>query len=147
MTQEEFIKKLEEEGYSYETQGTKTLVIHEGRVSLRSLTHLPPGVEFKNVGGVSLDSLTHLPSGVEFKNEGGVYLPSLTHLAPGVEFKNEGWVYLRSLTHLPPGVEFKNEGGVWLSSLGLDTDEWVGNIEGIEGKRLLNLMIKRGAFK
>jgi hypothetical protein len=126
MTQKEFIKELEEEGYSYETQGTKTLVIHEGVVRLDSLTHLPPGVEFKNVGGVSLDSLTHLPPGVEFKNRGGVYLPSLTHLPPGVEFKNADWVYL--------------------SSLGLDTDEWVGNIEGIEGKRLLNLMIKRGMF-
>jgi hypothetical protein len=33
-----------------------------------------------------------------------------------------------------------------LESLGLDTDEWVGNIEGIEGKRLLNLMIKGGMF-
>jgi len=126
MTQEEFIKKLEEAGYSYETQGTKTLVIDEGGVYLPSLTHLPPGVEFKN--------------------EGWVRLPSLTHLAPGVEFKNEGGVRLDSLTHLPPGVEFKNEGWVWLSSLGLDTEEWVGNIEGIEGKRLLNLMIKGGMF-
>jgi hypothetical protein len=80
---------------------------------------------------------------VEFKNVGAVYLDSLTHLPPGVEFKNEGWVQLSSLTHLPPGVEFKNRGWVWLPSLGLDTDEWVGNIEGIEGRRLLNLMIKR----
>jgi hypothetical protein len=122
----EFIKQLEEAGYSYETQGTKTLVIHEGGVWLDSLTHLPPGVEFKNRGGVWLDSLTHLP--------------------PGVEFKNGGWVYLPSLTHLAPGVEFKNEGGVRLPSLGLDTDECVCNIEGIEGKRLLNLMIKGGMF-
>jgi hypothetical protein len=126
MTQKEFIKELEEEGYSYETQGTKTLVIHEGRVWLPSLTHLPPGVEFKN--------------------EGGVYLPSLTHLPPGVEFKNAGVVRLPSLTHLAPGVEFKNGGVVWLPSLGLDTGKWVGNIEGIEGRRLLNLMIKRGMF-
>jgi hypothetical protein len=126
MTQKEFIKKLEEEGYSYETQGIKTLVIQEGGVWLHSLTHLPPGVEFKN--------------------EGGVYLDSLTHLAPGVEFKNAGVVWLHSLTHLAPGVEFKNVGGVRLPSLGLDTGKWVGNIEGIEGKRLLNLMIKRGMF-
>ena len=146
MTQEEFIKKLEEAGYSYETQGTKTLVIHEGRVWLDSLTHLAPGVEFENAGGVYLPSLTHLAPGVKFKNEGGVWLSSLTHLPPGVEFKNVGGVYLRSLTHLPPGVEFKNEGWVYLPSLGLDTDKWVGNIEGIEGKRLLNLMIKRGMF-
>jgi hypothetical protein len=146
MTQEEFIKKLEEEGYSYETQGTKTLVIREGGVWLSSLTHLPPGVEFKNRGWVYLDSLTHLPPGVEFKNGGGVQLSSLTHLPPGVEFKNEGGVWLSSLTHLAPGVEFKNEGWVYLPSLGLDTEEWVGNIEGIEGRRLLNLMIKREMF-
>jgi hypothetical protein len=126
MTQEEFIKKLEEKGYSYETQGTKTLVIHEGGVRLPSLTHLPPGVEFKN--------------------EGWVWLSSLTHLAPGVEFKNEGGVWLSSLTNLPPGVEFKNAGRVRLPSLGLDTGKWVGNIEGIEGRRLLNLMIKSGMF-
>jgi hypothetical protein len=146
MTQEEFIKKLEEAGYSYETQGTKTLVIHEGGVRLPSLTHLPPGVEFKNRDGVWLSSLTHLAPGVEFKNGGVVRLPSLTHLPPGVEFKNEGGIYLDSLTHLAPGVEFKNADWVYLPSLGLDTDEWVCNIEGIEGRRLLNLMIKGGMF-
>jgi hypothetical protein len=147
MTHEEFIKVLNGKGYSYEQPHNKIVLTEKGGVWLDSLTHLPPGVEFNNGGTVYLRSLTHLPPGVEFNNEEWVSLRSLTHLPPGVEFNNEGGVWLRSLTHLPPGVEFNNKGGVSLDSLGIDTREWEGNIEGINGVRLLNLMIKRGMFK
>jgi hypothetical protein len=51
---------------------------NEGDVDLRSLTSLPPDVEFNNGGYVDLDDLTSLPPGVEFKNGGGVFLHSLT---------------------------------------------------------------------
>ena len=55
---------------------------------------------------------------------------------------------LGDLTSLPPGVEFKNKGDVYLGSLiGGEFDDWEGNIEGIEGKRLLNLMVKQGVFE
>jgi hypothetical protein len=147
MTHEEFIKALNEKGYSYEQPHSKIVVTEKGGVWLSSLTHLPPGVEFNNKGLVSLGSLTHLPPGVAFNNKGGVSLASLTHLPPGVEFNNVGVVSLGSLTHLPPGVEFNNRGGIYLGSLGIDTREWAGNIGGINGVRLLNLMIKRGMFK
>ena len=127
MTREEFIQILDVEGYSYEIEGDKIIVTHKGGVDLSPLTSLPPDVVFNNGGGVNLRSLTSLSPGVVFNNGGGVYLSELTSLPPGVEFKNGGSVYLRSLT------------GGWFS-------EWKGNIEGIESKRLLNLMIKRGFF-
>ena len=147
MTREEFIKQLDKKRYSYEIEGDKIVVTHKD-VYLSALTSLPPGVVFKNEGGVYLDSLTSLHPGVEFNNEGGVYLDSLTSLPPGVVFKNGGYVDLRSLTSLPPGVEFSNGGGVRLKSLTGDWfDEWAGNIEGIDSKRLLNFMISKGVFE
>ena len=74
MKQEEFIKVLDEKRYPYEIEGNKIVVTHKGFVDLRSLTSLPPGVEFKNRGFVDLESLTSLPPGVEFNNGGDVYL-------------------------------------------------------------------------
>ena len=147
MTQDEFIKVLKKKGYSYELEGDNIVVTHEGDVNLESLKSLPPGVEFKNGGGVDLESLTSIPPGVEFRNEGGVDLESLTSLPTGVEFSNGGSVALNSLTSLPTGVEFRNKGDVWLDSLiGGHFSDWKGNIEGIDSKRLLNLMIKQGVF-
>jgi hypothetical protein len=56
-------------------------------------------------------------------------------------------VYLESLTSIPPGVEFKNGGGVHLGSLVSGWfEDWSGNIEGIDSKRLLNVMISKGVF-
>ena len=127
MTQEEFIAILDEKGYSYKIKGDKIVVTHKGGVILDSLTSIPPGVEFRNNGRVILDSLTSLPPGFEFKNGGHVYLESLTSLPPGVEFKNVGDVDLRSLV------------GGWF-------EDWSGNIEDIDSKSLLNVMIKRGMF-
>ena len=154
MTREEFIKVLEEKrGYSYEIEGDRIIVTHNGQVDLRSLPSLPPGVVFKGKGYVLLDSLTSLPSGVEFRNGWDVDLRSLTSLPPGFQFKNGGDVRLDSLTSLPPGVEFKNGRSVYLRSLigGSTLDGWIkdwkGNIEGIDSKRLLNLMIKKGVFE
>ena len=130
MTQEAFIKQLDKKKYSYEIEGDKIIIIsgYGGNVYLNALTSLPPGVEFRNKDHVGLESLTSLP--------------------PGVVFKNGGYVDLRSLTSLPPGVELNNEGGVFLKSLtGWWFGEWKGNIEGIDSKMLLNVMIKQGLFE
>jgi hypothetical protein len=127
MTREEFIKVLEEKGYSYEIEGDKIVVTHDRNVWLNSLSSLPPGVEFRNGGSVDLDSLTSLPSGVVFRNGHNVYLDSLTSLPPGVVFSNKYSVYLKSLT------------GNWFG-------KWSGNIEGIGSNRLLNKMITLGLF-
>ena len=56
-------------------------------------------------------------------------------------------VYLDALTTLPAGVKFENGGYVYLDSLiGGFFSEWEGNIEGVNSKRLLNLMISKGLF-
>ena len=128
MTQEEFIKKLKREDYYYEIEGDKVVVACGRYVYLDDLTSLPPGVEFRNGDFIRLDSLTSLPPGVVFKNRGHVYLDSLTSIPPVVVFENGGDVNLNSLT----GGGFK---------------DWKGNIEGIDSKRLLNMMIKDGLFE
>ena len=56
---------------------------------------------------------------------------------------NKMGVNLNSLTSLPSGVVFKNGEDVYL---GRWFKEWKGNIEGIDSKRLLNVMIKQGVF-
>jgi len=128
MTQEEFIKVLDKKDYSYKIEGDKIVVTHEFAVFLGSLTSLPPGVVFSN------------------RND--VFLGSLTSLSPGVEFKNVGNVYLSSLTSIPSGAVFENWGDVYLESLiGGYFDDWEGNIEGIDSKRLLNKMISLGLFE
>ena len=129
MTREEFIKVLDEKGYSYKIEGDKIVVTEDGGVHLASLTSLPPGVQFNNEGFVYLDSLKSLP--------------------PGVVFNNKGYVSLESLTSLPPGVQFNNEGFVDLESLvGEDGfEDWKGNIKGVDSKKLLNVMIKQGVFQ
>ena len=77
----------------------------------------------------------------------GVWLTLITSLPPVMEFNNGGSVYLDSLTSLPPDVVFKNRGDVYLKSLvGGWFEDWKGNIEGIDSKRLLNVMIKQGVF-
>ena len=80
-------------------------------------------------------------------HEGYVYLNSLETLPPGVEFKNDGGVGLRSLKTLPPGVEFRNDGNVYLEGiLGGWLNRWECNIEGVDDKRLLNLMANKELF-
>ncbi len=127
MTREEFIKVLDEKGYSYDIEGDKIEVTEDRLVLLGSLKTLPPCVEFNNVGYVDLSSLETLPPGVEFNNEGSVNLESLETLPPGVEFNNKGIVNLNSL-------------------IGSLLNEWKGLIKDITSKSLLNGMIKRGVF-
>ena len=77
-----------------------------------------------------------------------VWLNSLKSLPPGVVFNNVGSVWLRSITSLPPGVVFSNGGDVYLNSLvGGEFEDWKGNIEGVDSKKLLNVMIKQGVFE
>jgi hypothetical protein len=147
MTQHEFEQELKKGGYSFRRAGDEILVTHQGWVSFPSLKSLPPGVRFENKGDVGLPSLKSLPSGVQFQNQGYVNLPSLKSLPPDVRFQNQGGVWLRSLKSLPPGVRFENQGSVWLSSLvGGWFEDWKGNIEGVDPKKLLNLMIDKKLF-
>ncbi len=150
MTQDEFIEILDKEGYSYEIEGDKLVVTkgdYDWNIQLGLLTSIPPGVKFRNGGRVFLNSLKELPPDVEFSNKVDVSLDSLTSLPLGMEFNNKGNVYLKSLTSISPDVKFRNGGYVKLNSLiGEWVDEWEGNIEGIDSKRLLNVMIKKEMF-
>jgi hypothetical protein len=127
MTQEEFEQELKKGGYSFKRAGDEILVTHQGSVNLSSLERVPPDVQFQNQGSVWLRSLKSLP--------------------PGVRFENQGYVWLDSLKILPPGVQFENQRDVWLSSLVEGWfEDWKGNIEGVNPKRLLNLMIDKKLF-
>ena len=79
-------------------------------------------------GNVDLHSVRTLPKNLEFKNRGSVDLIILKSIPPGVEFNNGGAIIIRSIIQ------------GWLSN-------WEGNIEGIDSKRLLNLMISKGVFE
>jgi len=128
MTQEEFIKILDEKGYTYNIEDDR-IIVTGVYIDLSSLTSLPSGIQFNNSDDVDLYSLTTIPSAVNFRNKGDVYLYSLESISPGVEFKNGGSrVDLESLT----GGLFK---------------DWSGNIEGIDSKRLLNSMINKKIFE
>ena len=76
MTQEEFIKELDENGCSYEIRGNKIVVTNEDTVYLNTLTSLPPDVVFENGGYVGLRDLTSIPPGVVFENGEDVWLKS-----------------------------------------------------------------------
>ena len=147
MKKEEFIEVLKRNNYLYEIQGDKIIVTHDGYVDLGFLETIPPGVEFRNRGSVDLSDLKTIPPGVEFRNGGDVWLSALKTIPPGVEFKNGGHVNLRSLEVIHPGVEFRNGGNVYLGGiLGGWLNRWEGNIEGVDGKRLLNLMTNKELF-
>ena len=127
MTREEFIKVLDDKGYSYEMKGGKIVVTRRGVIDLNYITSLPEGVIFGNGGDVLLNSIKSLPSGIEFRNDGVVLLESLIYITPGVEFRN--W------TH--PRTDYLFKG--WFYN-------WKGNINGIQPNRLLNKMIENGLF-
>jgi hypothetical protein len=147
MTHHEFEQELKKRGYSFKRAVDEIIVTHRGDVRLNSLKILPSGVRFQNQGWVSLHSLKILSPGVQFQNQGYVDLSSLKSLPPGVRFENKGDVYLNSLESLPPGVRSENRGEVYLNSLvGGWFEDWKGNIEGVNTKRLLHLMIDKGVF-
>jgi hypothetical protein len=147
MTQEEFEQVLKGNRIRFERAGDEILVTHQGSVYLNSLESLPPGVRFENQGDVWLNSLESLPPDVRFENQGNVRLPSLKILTSDVRFENNGDVWLSSLERVPPGVQFQNQGSVRLNTLVEGWfDEWAGNIEGVDHKRLLNLMIDKKLF-
>ena len=74
----------------------------------------------------------------------GDFTAWVNSLPTRVEFRNRGDVLLSPFIILPPGVEFNNTGGVRIRGW---FDDWEGNIEGIDPKRLLNKMIKQGVFE
>ena len=78
MTQEEFIKILDEKRYSYKIEGDKIVVTSNGDFDLLvSLDSIPPGVEFRGGRSLHLNSLMSIPPGVQINIGGDVSLRSL----------------------------------------------------------------------
>ena len=134
MTREEFIKELEKGGlhdkiYSYEIEGDKIIVTSDNDDIWLTLDNIPSGIAFNNRGEVHLRSFNPIPSGVEFRNGKLVWIEFIKSIYPGVVFANGTIVNMPSI--IPDSSYFHN---------------WKGNIEGVDSKRLLNLMISKGVF-
>ena len=79
----------------------------------------------------------------------GLYLGMTKFIPSNLEFRNKGDVTLSLLRSIPVGVKFNNSGDVYLGKhfLGNYISFWKGNIEGVDNKRLLNLMISKRLFE
>lgn len=143
MTREDFIEILDNENYPYEIEGDNIVVTHEKRSR-------------KGIYGVYLVAsviddqyyiVDSIPSGVIFKNKGLLNLSSLEKMPDSVEFRNTGDLHLNSIStsEIHSGCVFNNTGSINFSN-GYWDHKWSGNIEGVNDKRLMNLMIKRGLF-
>lgn len=162
MTREEFIEVLNAEGYNYILKGGKIVINDKGfHVVLNQLESLPSGVIFNNRGPVYLTRLISIPEGTRFINRGSVYLSRLLKISSSSIFENLGAVYMLDVKQIPPGAVFTNEGGIYLGKkvsilpgvefnnkgvVRFEEEEYKGDIPEIEGKRILNLMVKQGVF-
>jgi len=160
MTQEEFIKVLGEKGYSYEIEGDRIIVTggnSDGYVSLKWLSSIPSGVEFRNKGTVDLESVKEIPADTIFNNyhehQNGVYLQSIKRIPPGLKFNQFSDIYLDSLEGIDPWVEFSNYSGDVFSNIfgnkwftSLDISKISNEQDSINSIKLLNIMIKREIF-
>jgi hypothetical protein len=142
MTREEFIKVLDKKGYTHTEENGSVVITFPGDVRLDN-TDLIPGLVFKNNGLVRLLFLTQIPDGISFLNDGDVNLDRLEVLPPHTIFSNGGDVYL-NVINIPREIQFNNGGALRLPSNFLNDDYL---IDGINSKRLLNLMISKGLFE
>ena len=149
MTREEFIDRIEKiPGYYYELEGDKIIIPKYCGGMDWAIESLPPVVEFRNTGSVLLDSLKEIPAGVSFYNTQWVSLNSIKHIPEGVGFYNRNGVVADIVESISPGVEFNNSGAISMESLKINTEfDWGCEVKGIDDRRILNAMIKRGLFQ
>lgn len=143
MTREEFIEILDNESFSYEIEGDRIVVIHD--------TRFKKGKPGMNLVASKFNGeywvINSIPSGVIFKNKGYLNLNQLEEMPDSVEFRNTGDLKLDNIStsEIHSGCVFDNTGSIKFSNFIWD-NKWSGNIEGVNDKRLMNLMIKRGLF-
>jgi hypothetical protein len=119
MTREGFLKILDRIA---ELRKIKDLYqIQDGKILISSNTGT---VDFNFTIGFNDHSIKELPGNIEFVNSGPVRLDNTIGIDPTVVFNNNGYVSIKKL----------------------NTRTWNGNIKGINGRRLLNLMIKKELF-
>jgi hypothetical protein len=143
MTREEFIDLLKDKGYSYEIEGDRIIITHEGMVSLLQSVPIPLNleVEFRNDEHVDLNNATELPENIVFNNTNDVYLGCLRNIPKGIKFKNTNDVFIgMNLEDIPSWLEFNNGNYVWLGDV--NTFKWGCKIPGIRGAKIINLLIK-----
>jgi len=136
MTGEEFKNLLQRRGYPYRIDGDYIIV----------------GTEYKDdYTPREAEDLSFIensiPPNVIFINHGNLVLKYLREIPENVKFYNSGWIDLTTVKFIRTEIEFNNEDDVYLGFLvGRWFSEWENNIEGIDSKMLLNLMIKKGLF-
>lgn len=137
MTREEFITILDDNNYLYKIVGDKISIIEKrflgktwSNIELEPIESIPPNIHFDNDLG--------------YHASGDVILSNLKELPHGIVFNNKGDVYLQSVGTIHPSVQFNNKGDVKLK-FGF-FKYWDENIDGINSKNLLNMMVKRGIF-
>ena len=118
MTREEFIKLLDQKGYTYVEEGNKIVITHLDRKRFDD--------------NVWFNSLESIPPNVEFRNDGDIMIRYFMDGEP-------------SDSGIPSSVEFNNGSDVWLNKLGW-FGNWKGNIDDINSKQLLNKMVSDGLF-
>lgn len=147
MTRGEFVEYLDREGFKYSISGD--IIVIEG-----SSGFFPRDVNFLK------GKVLQLIPGLIFKNTGNVYIEGIDNIPENIEFLNGGYVYFSSpekggIPIINKSVIFNNKGGVYTKGISFDSSEyntaavnniWGGGIEGINNKRLLNLMVKKGIF-
>lgn len=131
MIQEEFTSILHKKGYSYRIDGDMIIVINTNNNGV-----VNPSIDLRDI--------TSIPPNVIFNNSGYVFLTKLTSIPPNVIFNNRRYIDLRNCLKIDSSVIFNNEESIFVDKL--ITNNWEGNIEGIDSKRLLNLMISKGIF-
>lgn len=143
MTQEDFIEVLDKNNYSYKIKGDN-IIVTKGD-GTRGVHLVALNIEDEH--GISFHIIDSIPEGVIFKCKGLVNLNSLEKIPDGVEFRNTGDVWLDNIStsEIPQEYVFYNTGSINFSNRSWD-HRWIGNIEGVNDKRLMNLMIKRGLF-
>lgn len=118
ITREEFIKLLDQKGYTYVEEGNKIVITHLDRKRFDD--------------NVWFNSLESIPPNVEFRNDGDIMIRYFMDGEP-------------SDSGIPSSVEFNNGSDVWLNKLGW-FGNWKGNIDDINSKQLLNKMVSDGLF-
>ena len=118
ITREEFIKLLDQKGYTCVEEGNKIVITHLDRKRFDD--------------NVWFNSLESIPPNVEFRNDGDIMIRYFMDGEP-------------SDSGIPSSVEFNNGSDVWLNKLGW-FGNWKGNIDDINSKQLLNKMVSDGLF-
>lgn len=128
MTKEGFKELLSKEGYPYRLEGDQIIIDYLYSIEISSPIDIPSGTVFTNSGSVWLSDVKSIDESVIFSNSG--------HIDLFRKFNENSSIVTRIFSTKPSFSRVGNIGNIEYT-----TDRY------INGKRLLNLMIKRGIYK